>query len=102
MASKKNYNFDVGKLSERQEGWFRIVVLIVTGIILEVWGYLIVVLAILNWLIGVVSGKRSRDIAMLCEYWNTEIYKYFRYLTGVTNERPFPFSNVEQLSKFQK
>jgi len=90
------------KKSERKEGWLRIVVLIVAGIILEVWGYLIVILAIVNWAITVVSGKRSSEIAMLCEYWNTEIYRYFRYLTSVSNERPFPFNDVQRISKFSK
>lgn len=102
MASKKNHNINIRKLSEREEGWLRIVVLIVSGIILKVWSVLIIVLGILNWLIAVVTGQRSKDVAMLSEYWNTEMYKYARYLTGVTNERPFPFSNVEQMSKFSK
>jgi len=88
--------------SERQEAWFRIVVGIISGIILGVWRYLIFVLTILNWLITLFSGKRNKDMADLCEYWNTEIYKYIRYMTFVTNERPFPFSNVERMSKFAK
>ena len=88
--------------SERQEAWFRIVVGIISGIILGVWRYLIFVLTILNWLITLFSGKRNKDMADLCEYWNTEVYKYLRYLTLVSNKRPFPFSNVERISKFEK
>jgi len=90
------------KLSERQEAFFRIVVLIVSGIILSVWGILIKVLTIVNWVITIFTGKRNKDMADLCEYWNTEIYKYIRYITFVSNKRPFPFSNVERLSKFEK
>ena len=90
------------KMSERQEAWVRIVVLIVSGVILIIWKILIQILAVVNWLITVFSGSRSREMAELCEYWNTEIYKYVRYLTFVTNERPFPFSNVERMSKFKK
>lgn len=92
----------VKKFTERQEGWFRIFVAIVSGIILEVWSYLIVILAVVNWLITVVTGKRSSEMAMLCEYWNTETYRYFRYLTSVSNERPFPFSDVKRIGKFSK
>lgn len=90
------------KFSERQEAWFRIVVAIISGIILALWRYLIIILAIANWLIAVFTGKRNKDMADLCEYWNTEFYKYIRYLTSVTNERPFPFSDVERMSKFGK
>jgi len=88
------------KISERKEAWFRIIVLIISGVILGVWKVLIQILAIVNWIIVVFSGKRNKDMADLCEYWNTEIYKYLRYLTFVSNVRPFPFSNVERMSKF--
>lgn len=90
------------KLSERQEAGFRLIVLIVSGIILGLWKYLIYALAIVNWIMAIFTNKRSRDIANLAEYWNTEIYKYVRYITGVANVRPFPFSNVQRLSKFEK
>ena len=90
------------KLSERKEGWFRIIVAIISGIILGVWRYLIGILTILNWLITIITGKRNKEMADLCEYWNTEIYKFVRYMTFVSNKRPFPFSVVERLSKFEK
>jgi len=89
------------KKSERIEALWRILIGIISGIILEVWGYLIAILAILNWLIALISGNRSKDLAMFCEYWNTELYKYMRYLTGVSNVRPFPFSSVERMSQFE-
>ena len=90
------------KMSERKETWFRIIVGIISGIILGLWKIIIVVLGIINWLITVFSGKRNKDIANFCEYWNTETYKYIRYLTFVTNTRPFPFTNVERISKFER
>jgi len=88
-------------ISERKEAWMRILVAIITGIILGIWGYLILVLGIINWLIVVFSGKRNKDLAEFSEYWNTEYYKYYRYLTFVSNERPFPFTNLEKMSKFR-
>jgi hypothetical protein len=90
------------KLTERQEAWFRIIVAIVSGILLSVWKILIKILLIINWFVTVFTGKRNKDMADLCEYWNTEVYKYIRYLTLVSNKRPFPFSNVERMSKFEK
>ena len=90
------------KMSERKEAWFRIIVGIISGIILGSWKVIIIVLGIINWLITVFSGKRNKDIANFCEYWNTETYKYIRYLTFVTNTRPFPFTNAERMSKFER
>lgn len=90
------------KKSERKEALMRVVILIVSGIILELWGYLIMALIVVNWLIALFVGKRSQDVADFCEYWNTEIYIFFRYITGVTNERPFPFTKMQRISKFVK
>lgn len=88
------------KRAERKEAWFRILVLIITGIILAVWKAIVALLAIINWLIVVFSGKRNQGIAEFCEYWNTETYKFIRYLTFVSNERPFPFTGMEKMSEF--
>jgi hypothetical protein len=88
--------------SERPEAWMKILVLIVSGIILKVWGIVILIVGIINWLITVFSGKRNKSLADFCEPWNTEMYKYMRYLTSVSNKRPFPFSDVERMSKFER
>lgn len=90
------------KRIEQQEALFRIIVAIISGIILEVWKYLIYALAILNWIITLFAGKRNKEIASFSEYWNTEVYKFIRYMTFVSNKRPFPFSNLEKISKFSK
>jgi len=90
------------KLSEREEAWFRILVLIISGILLSIWKVLIQVLAVINWIITIFSGKRNKDLAGFCEYWNTEVYKYIRYITFVSNKKPFPFTNMERISKFEK
>lgn len=90
------------KMSERKEAWFRIIVCIVSGIILGIWKALTQILAVINWLITIFSGKRNKPIAEFCEYWNTEMYKFLRYMTFVTNKRPFPFSDLERMSEFEK
>jgi hypothetical protein len=89
------------KLSERKEAWFRIIVSIISGITLRLWYYLIVALSIINWFITIFSEKRNKEIAEFCEYWNTESYKFIRYMTLVSNIRPFPFTSMERMSKFK-
>jgi hypothetical protein len=91
----------VKKMSESKEAWFRVIVAVISGVILHAWGSLICVLVVLNFLVTIFSGKRSRGMAEFCEYWNTEMYKFMRYMTFVSNKRPFPFSNLEKMSKFQ-
>ena len=89
------------KKSERKEAWFRIIVGIVTCIILNIWKGLIAVLAIIHWLIVVFSGKRNKGLAEFSEYFNTTLYKFTRYMTFVSNERPFPFTSLGKMSRFQ-
>lgn len=91
----------VKKINEKKEAWFRIIVLFISGIILNVWGGLIGIFAIVNWFIVIFTKKRNKEIAEFCEYWNTETYKFMRYLTFVSNKRPFPFSKLEKISKFE-
>lgn len=90
------------KKDERLEALMRIVVGIVSGIILGLWKVLIQFLGIVHWIIVIITGKRNRDIAQFSEIWNTQIYVFLRYMTFVTNERPFPFENLEKrMSKYQ-
>lgn len=88
---------------ERKEALVRIVVLIVTGIILSVWKILIQVLAIINFFVVLFTNKRIKDLADMCEIWNTQMYIFLRYMTFVTNERPMPFRKLtKSMSKFKK
>ena len=90
-------------MSERSEAWMRIVICFVSGIVLSVWRWFIIVLAIINWLYVVFTGKRLRELANMSEIWNTQMYTFMRYLTFVTNQRPFPFKSLSKsISKFGK
>lgn len=90
-------------MSERKEAWMKVVVGIVSGIVLGVWRYFIIVITIIHWFFAVFTGKRKKEFAELCEIWNTQVYIFLRYMTFVTNERPFPFRNLEKnFSKFSK
>ncbi|MBA7609771.1 hypothetical protein ES703_16965 [subsurface metagenome] len=90
-------------MTERTEVWMRIVVAIVSGIVLDVWWCFIFILIIINWFYTLFAGKRLKELAELSEIWNTQKYTYRRYLTFVTNERPFPFKTLtKNISKFKK
>ena len=91
------------KGSERKEAWIRIIIGIISGIILGIWKALIQILGIVHWFIVIFSGKRNKGITEFSEIWNTQIYIFLRYMTFVTNERPFPFENLtKNFSKFKK
>jgi hypothetical protein len=77
--------------SERSEVLMRIIVLVISGVILVVWKGLIQIIVVFHFIYALFSGKRDRDVAEFCEYWNRFVYSYLRYMTFNTNKRPFPF-----------
>jgi len=88
-------------MGERLEILMRIVVAIVSGIVLSVWKWFILVISAINWIYTLFAGKRLRNLGDLSEIWNTQMYTYMRYLTLVNNERPFPFRDLtKSISKF--
>ena len=88
------------KTNERLEALMRLPVGFLSGVILYVWGYLVLILAIINWLCALITNRRNEGIGNFVEYWNTESYLLYRYLTGVSNARPFPFSQIVRISRF--
>jgi len=90
-------------MSERVEALLRIVVAVVSGIILTLWRALIKIIVLVHWIVVVITGKRNTDLAEFCEIWNTQTYIFLRYITFVSNERPFPFEGLSKnISKFKK
>ncbi len=90
------------KVNERIELLWRILIALISGLVLAVWRWVIVFVAIIQWFGVLFSGQRNKDLAEFCEYWNSETYRYIKYLTFVTNERPFPFNPLRVLSKYEK
>jgi hypothetical protein len=89
-------------MSERTEALMRIPIAIVSGIIISVWKMLIVVFTIFNFVAVIFTGKRVKDLAELSEMWNTQQYVFVRYLSFVSNKRPFPFEKLSpNMSRFE-
>ena len=88
--------------SSRKETWMRIIVAVVSGIILCAWSYLIGVFFGINFIYGIFTGKRLRELAEMCEIWNTQMYTFKKYIFFLSNVRPFPFTSIsESMSKFE-
>ena len=90
-------------MTERSEALVRIPVIIISGIVLAIWKSLVHLIAILHWFVVIFTNKRSKELADFCEIWNTQLYIFVKYLTFVSNKRPFPFGHlVKNTSKFGK
>lgn len=77
---------------ERKETFIRIPIGIISGLIMEIWGTLVLVLAIFHWFAVLFVGKRNKSLANFGNQYATYVYSVVRYLTFTTNQRPFPFN----------
>ena len=78
------------------EAWMRIPIGIVSGVIIYIWAYLILVFFIINLVYKIFTGKRIDELAEMSEAWNTQCYYFTRYMTFCTDERPFPFEILKE------
>ena len=102
MKTKKLSKQGKEKKTERKEALMRIVVLIVSGIILGVWQYLIFLFGVVNFFYTLFSGKRHQELADLSEIWNTQWYIFQKYMIFESNKRPFPFKHLQKsMGKFE-
>ena len=83
-------------MTQRTEALMRVLVLIVSGLILYVWYFLVVVLTIIHWIFVLATGRTVKGMAEFCNLWVTQVYKFLRYITFSTNARPFPFAEMEK------
>ena len=90
-------------MTERSEALMRIVVGIVSGIILGLWGHLVCALSVINWLIAIFADKRNKDIAEFSSIWTANVYEFIQYMTFMTNTRVFPFTALAKpMAKYEK
>jgi hypothetical protein len=103
MAEKgEKKKFSKKQEKERGEALMRIVVGVVSGIILYVWAYVIILFFIINLIYTIIKGKRMKELAEMSEIFNTQAYTFYRYMTFGTNKKPFPFEPLEkEMNKFE-
>lgn len=91
------------KLSpEKREAWMRIPVFIVSGFILEVWGFFIFCFAIAQLILVLVKDKKESELLRMSNVYLIQIYTFVKYITFLSNKRPFPFGELEKEIKKEK
>ncbi len=96
MAKENKKKFSKKQKSERREAWMRIPIAIVSGFILEVWGFFIFCFAIAQLVIILVEGKKNKDLLKMSQVYLIQLYTFVKYITFISNERPFPFEDLKK------
>ncbi len=99
MDKEKPKKFTKKQENERKEAWMRIPICIVSGFILEVWGFFILIFAIVQLIMVLVEGKKNKEFLSLCKNYVAQLYVFVKYITFISNERPFPFGDLAEFEK---
>jgi hypothetical protein len=98
-ADEKPKKFTKKQENERREAWIRIPVCIVSGFILEIWGFFVSIFAIVQFIMVLVEGKKNKEFLNLCKTYVAQLYVFVKYITFISNERPFPFADLKKFEK---
>ncbi|HOF44159.1 MAG TPA: DUF4389 domain-containing protein [Candidatus Pacearchaeota archaeon] len=84
------------------EVWMRIPVFIISGIILYVWGFFIFCFAIAQFVLILFKGKREKELLKMSNIYLVQLHIFIRYVTFLSDKRPFPFGELEKEIKKEK
>ena len=82
-----------GGVDPRQAIWIRALFMILFIVIYYVVEWLVVAVAVFQFVVVVVTGKQNPQLAAFGDGLSRFIYQVARFLTFGTEDRPFPFSD---------
>lgn len=80
----------------KRELWMRIPVFILSGVILDVWGFFVLIFSLAQLVLLLVEGKKEKEFTHISSMFSNQIYTFFKYITFLSDERPFPFSKIKK------
>ncbi len=92
MAKKKKKEMDL----EKREVWMRIPIFIVSGFILYVWGIFVTIFALVQFIIILTESKKNNELLKMCNVYLVQLYIFVKYVTFLSDKRPFPFGDLEK------
>lgn len=86
----------------KNEVWMRIPIFIVSGLILHVWGFFIFCFAIAQFIIILIKDKKEEELSRMCNTYLIQLYIFIKYVTFLSEKRPFPFGELEKEIKKER
>lgn len=83
-------------MKSKKSVWMRIPVFIVSGIILKVWLCFILIFALVQFILLLVGKKKEKEFLNISGMFSEQVYCFFRYIAFVSEEKPFPFSELKK------
>jgi hypothetical protein len=74
----------------------RIPVFIVSATILKVWGFFILMFALVQFILIILKKKKEKEFLSMSTMFSEQVYCFMRYITFISEEKPFPFSKIKK------
>ena len=81
---------------ERKEVWMRIPIAIISGFIMDVWGFFILIFALVQFILVLTEKKKNEGLSRMCNTYIVQLYIFAIYITFLSDKRPFPFADLEK------
>lgn len=78
-----------------KDQWLRILYMVLFAVVLYLVMMLVAVIAIVQALFALVSGKPNEDVGDFASDLSTYVYRIVAFLTYSDDRRPFPFNSWE-------
>ncbi|MCX6746703.1 MAG: DUF4389 domain-containing protein [Candidatus Pacearchaeota archaeon] len=83
-------------MGNKKEIWMRIPIFIVSGVILKVWGFFILIFALVQFILIFLEKKKEEEFSRMFNLFGEQLYCFIRYITFISEEKPFPFSGLKK------
>jgi len=76
--------------------WMRIPVFLLSGMILHVWGFFVLIFSIVQFVLILTERKTEKEFLNISSMFCSQIYCFFKYITFLSEEKPFPWGKLKK------
>jgi Domain of unknown function (DUF4389) len=86
-------------MESKRNIWMRIPVFIISGAILYVWGFFVLIFSLVQLIFILTEKKKEKEFLKISSIFSSQIYCFFRYISFISEEKPFPFGEIKKGKK---
>jgi hypothetical protein len=86
-------------MKSKRNIWMRIPVFILSGAILYVWGFFVLIFSLVQLVLMLTEKKKEKEILNISSMFSNQVYCFFKYISFISEEKPFPFGEIKKGKK---
>ena len=81
-------------MKNKRDIWMRIPIFFLSGMMLNVWAFFILIFSLVQLVLMLLEDKTEKEFLTISSMFSDQIYCFFRYISFVSEEKPFPFGKL--------